>query len=46
LQGDSSRLARNTTDALGIFERLNFAGTRLIAVSQGIDSKDGRLMSW
>jgi DNA invertase Pin-like site-specific DNA recombinase len=35
---DSSRLARNTKDALGIFERLNFAGIRLIAVSQGIDS--------
>jgi len=38
LLDDSSRLARNTKDALGIFERLNFAGIRLIAVSQGIDS--------
>src|ERR1700723_2605886 len=38
LLDDSSRLARNTKDALGIFQRLNFAGIRLIAVSQGIDS--------
>ena len=38
LLDDSSRLARNTKDALSIFERLNFAGIRLIAVSQGIDS--------
>jgi DNA invertase Pin-like site-specific DNA recombinase len=38
LLDDSSRLARNTKDALGIFERLNLAGIRLIAVSQGIDS--------
>jgi DNA invertase Pin-like site-specific DNA recombinase len=37
---DSSRLARNTKDALSIFERLNFAGIRLIAVSQGIDSEN------
>ena len=38
LLDDSSRLALNTKDALGIFERLNFAGIRLIAISQGIDS--------
>ena len=38
LLDDSSRLARNTKDALTFFERLNFAGVRLIAVSQGIDS--------
>jgi site-specific DNA recombinase len=38
LLDDSSRLARNTKDALTFFERLNFAGIRLIAVSQGIDS--------
>ena len=38
LLDDSSRLARNTNDALTFFERLNFAGIRLIAVSQGIDS--------
>jgi len=37
---DDSRLARNTKDALGIFERLNFGGIRLIAVSQGIDSEN------
>ena len=40
LLDDSSRLARNTKDALTIFERLNFAGIRLIAVSQGIDSEN------
>jgi site-specific DNA recombinase len=40
LLDDSSRLARNTKDALSIFERLNFAGIRLIAVSQGIDSEN------
>ena len=40
LVDDSSRLSRNTKDALGIFERLNFSGVRLIAVSQGIDSQD------
>jgi site-specific DNA recombinase len=38
LLDDSSRLARNTKDALTFFERLSFAGIRLIAVSQGIDS--------
>jgi site-specific DNA recombinase len=38
LLDDSSRLARNTKDALTFFEKLNFAGIRLIAVSQGIDS--------
>jgi site-specific DNA recombinase len=40
LLDDSSRLARNTKDALSIFEKLNFAGIRLIAVSQGIDSEN------
>ena len=40
LLDDSSRLARNTKDALTIFECLNFAGIRLIAVSQGIDSEN------
>jgi DNA invertase Pin-like site-specific DNA recombinase len=38
LLDDSSRLARSTKDALSIFEKLNFAGIQLIAVSQGIDS--------
>ena len=40
LVDDSSRLSRNTKDALTIFERLDFCGVRLIAVSQGIDSQD------
>jgi site-specific DNA recombinase len=40
LVDDSSRLSRITQDALTIFERLNFSGVRLIAVSQGIDSQD------
>ena len=40
LVDDSSRLSRDTKDALAIFEKLNFAGIRLIAVSQGIDSQD------
>jgi site-specific DNA recombinase len=40
LVDDSSRLSRDTKDALTIFERLNFAGIRLISVSQGIDSQD------
>jgi site-specific DNA recombinase len=35
---DSSRLSRNTANTLGMFEKLNFAGVRLIAISQGIDS--------
>ena len=40
LVDDTSRLSRNTEDALGIFRRLNFAGVQLVAVSQGIDSED------
>ena len=36
---DSSRLSRNTANALGMFEKLSFAGVRLIAISQGIDSQ-------
>jgi DNA invertase Pin-like site-specific DNA recombinase len=40
LVDDTSRLSRNTEEALGIFRRLNFAGVQLIAVSQGIDSTD------
>ena len=38
LVDDTSRLSRNTKDALGIFERLEFANVRLISISQGIDS--------
>src|SRR6266403_456216 len=40
LVDDSSRLSRDTKDALSIFERLNFSGIRLNAVSQGIDSQN------
>jgi site-specific DNA recombinase len=40
LVDDSSRLSRSLSDAMRIFERLNFAGVRVVAVSQGIDSKD------
>jgi site-specific DNA recombinase len=40
LVDDTSRLSRNTEEALGIFRRLSFAGVQLIAVSQGIDSND------
>ena len=40
LVDDTSRLSRNTRDALMIFERLNFAGVRLVAISQGIDSQN------
>jgi len=36
---DTSRLSRSTQDALAIYNRLNFAGIQLIAVSQGIDSQ-------
>jgi site-specific DNA recombinase len=38
LVDDTSRLSRRQTDMLGIFERLPFAGVRIVAVSQGIDS--------
>ena len=40
LVDDSSRLSRNISDAIRIFERLNFAGVRVVAVSQGIDSQN------
>jgi DNA invertase Pin-like site-specific DNA recombinase len=40
LVDDSSRLSRSLSDAMQIFERLNFAGVRVIAVSQGIDSQN------
>ena len=39
LVDDSSRLSRNTANALSMFEKLSFAGVRLIAISQGIDSQ-------
>jgi site-specific DNA recombinase len=40
LLDDTSRLSRSLSDALRIIERLNFAGVRVVAVSQGIDSQD------
>jgi site-specific DNA recombinase len=40
LVDDTSRLSRKTRDALEIFERLSFAGVRLVAISQGIDSQN------
>ena len=38
LVDDTSRLARNLADAMRLYERLNFAGVRVVAVSQGIDT--------
>ncbi len=38
LVDDSSRLSRRLADAINLFERLNFAGVRVISISQGIDS--------
>ena len=40
LVDDTSRLSRKTRDALAIYEQLNFAGVRLVAISQGIDSQN------
>ncbi|HLH38341.1 MAG TPA: recombinase family protein [Bryobacteraceae bacterium] len=37
---DTSRLSRRLVDAVSIFERLNFAGIRIVAVSQNIDSSN------
>ena len=39
LLDDTSRLSRSLADAVRTIERLNFLGTRVIAVSQGIDSQ-------
>lgn len=38
LVDDSSRLSRHQVTAMQLFERFNFAGVRVVAVSQGIDS--------
>ncbi|MGB6395391.1 MAG: recombinase family protein [Bradyrhizobium sp.] len=38
LLDDTSRLSRNIGDIARVFEKLNFTGIRIIAVSQGIDS--------
>jgi site-specific DNA recombinase len=35
---DTSRLTRKLADALNLYEKLTFAGVRLVAVSQGVDS--------
>src|ERR1700688_1555107 len=37
---DSSRLTRRLADALNLYERLLFAGIRVVAVSQGVDTAD------
>jgi site-specific DNA recombinase len=36
---DSSRLARSLADTLNLYEQLSFAGIRIIAVSQGVDTQ-------
>lgn len=38
LVDDTSRLSRKLADTLNLYERLSFAGIRLVAVSQGVDS--------
>ncbi len=40
LTDDTSRLSRKFSNSLHIFERLQFAGVRVVFVSQGIDTKD------
>jgi site-specific DNA recombinase len=39
LVDDTSRLSRNLAESARIYERLNFAGIRVVAVSQGIDTQ-------
>src|SRR5579863_6018502 len=39
LLDDTSRLSRNLGEAVRVFEQLNFAGIRVVAVSQGIDTE-------
>src|SRR6516225_10313267 len=39
---DTSRLTRKLADALNLYERLTFAGVRLVAVSQGVDSESAQ----
>ena len=38
LVDDTSRISRNLSDAVQLFEQLKFAGVRVIAVGQGIDT--------
>lgn len=40
LVDDTSRLSRNLGDTMRIYERLNFAGIRMVSVSQGIDTEN------
>lgn len=40
LVDDTSRLTRNQGEMARLFERLNFLGVRIVAVSQGIDSEN------
>ena len=42
LVDDTSRLTRNLADALSFYERLTFAGVRVVAVSQGVDSESSQ----
>ena len=37
---DTSRISRNLSDAVQLFEKLRFAGLRVIAVGQGIDTRN------
>ncbi len=39
---DTSRLSRKLADALNLYERLSFAGIRIVAVSQGVDSESAQ----
>jgi DNA invertase Pin-like site-specific DNA recombinase len=39
LVDDTSRISRSLAEAARVFERLNFAGIRILALSQGIDSQ-------
>jgi site-specific DNA recombinase len=39
---DTSHLTRKLADALNLYERLTFAGVRLVAVSQGVDSESSQ----
>ncbi len=39
---DTGRLSRKLADALNLYERLSFAGMRLVAVSQGVDSESAQ----
>ena len=39
LVDDTSRISRNLSDAVQLFEKLRFAGLRVIAVGQGIDTR-------